>query len=100
MNRSRILLATALAAAMSAPVAHAADDALVLSPVYPSIATDRQSYLRLVNLGATAGKVTAVVKDDQGRALGTWTKDVAANTTPQVGIGEIEAALSSRPTTN
>jgi hypothetical protein len=87
-----------VAAMALAGAAEAADEALILAPVYSSSVTDRQSYLRLVNLGTSKGKVTAVVKDDQGRTLGTWAKDIEANTAPQVGIAEVEAALSARPT--
>lgn len=93
------ILPVALVVAMAA---QAADETLVLAPVFPAAQTARQSYLRFANLNLTSGSgvVTVTVKNEAGTTLGTWTKQVFNNTSPQVGMAEIEAALTTKPAAN
>lgn len=76
-------------------------DALRIAPVYFASSPDRQSYIRVANLGAAAGTVTIAVLDDRGARLGAWTRTIAPNTAPQFGMAEIEqgAGAQSRGTT-
>jgi hypothetical protein len=76
--------------------AHA--DPLQITPIYSSKSTGPQSYLRIVNLTDQPGTITLDVVDDKGAKLGAFTKVIAANTAPQIGMTEIEAALSTKPT--
>lgn len=93
----RFLAALALPFVGLSPV-HAANEALIMSPVFPAAQTARQSFLRLSNPTANAGTVTVTVKTEAGTTLGTYTRAVAANTAPQVGMSDIEAPLATKPT--
>src|SRR3954463_13148405 len=92
------LLVVALILACGIADAVAADESLLLTPVYPAAVSARQSYFRVVNPTAVAGTITATVKTETGATLGTWTRSIAANSAPQVGMAEIEAALTTKPT--
>src|SRR3954468_19884837 len=83
---------------LASGAAAAADETLLLTPVYPAAVTARQSYFRVVNPTAVAGTITATVKTEAGATLGTWTRAIAANSAPQIGMTEVEAALTTKPT--
>lgn len=91
----RIALLVALTTA-AASVTQAAT--LLLSPVYFSQSSDRQSFLRLVNPGSAAGIVTIFIRDAQGATIGAIQKQVYPNEALQLGMDVIERAAGIAPT--
>jgi len=65
-----------------------------LGGIYPPSSSCTQSYLRFHNSGAVAGTVTAsLLNGDTGDVVAAWTsRSIAANSTAQFSIGDLEAA--------
>jgi hypothetical protein len=66
-----------------------------LGPVFSSASAEAQSFLRVENTGATAGTVTATIRNaETGQDLGQWISPVVQpNSSQQFLINTIEAAL-------
>lgn len=85
--RAWLLMMCGVMACLAGPAAAAT---LVLSPVFFSSATDRLSYLRLVNPGAAAGGVTIFIRNSQGATIGALQKQVLPNQALQIGMDVLE----------
>jgi len=68
-----------------------------IASVLPSADTRAISLLRLYNPASTVGVVTIeLYSDNTGQKLGTWTKSIPANASPQIYLSEIERDATPR----
>jgi photosystem II stability/assembly factor-like uncharacterized protein len=81
----------------AAPAAPTAQHVAAVGPVAFSTVSARQSFVRIANILSTAGTAEIVVRDDLGAVLGSYTRQVAAFSAPQIAMGDIEANARSQP---